>query len=122
MIKIFYIVFFLAGWSNSIAQDVNQVLKTGNEFYKQKEYAKAGAEYKKALVADPDTKTAKFNQANSLFRQDKKVEAAVSLNAVIQTTTDKDLLAKACYNKGVILSDQKNLEESIEAYKNALTK
>ena len=32
----------------------------------------------------------------------------------------KDIRAKSFYNKGVILSQQKNLEESIEAYKNAI--
>ncbi len=72
------------------------------------------------LEAEPANNTAKFNQANTLFKQDKKVEAAVLFNDITKTTTDKDLLAKAWYNKGVILSDQKNLEESIEAYKNAL--
>lgn len=35
-------------------------------------------------------------------------------------TNNKSLLAKVFYNQGVILSKQKNLEQSIEAYKNAL--
>ena len=120
MTKIIFILFFLAGWSNLVAQDINEIIKTGNDFYKQKEYAKAAAEYKKVLKAESDNNIAKFNQANTLFKQGQKVEAAVLLNAVIKTTNDKDLLSKAWYNKGVILSDQKNLEESIEAYKNAL--
>ncbi len=117
------IVLILTGFLfglNTSAQDVNEIIRAGNDFYKQQEYLKAAAEYAKALEADPSNTTAKFNHANALFRQDKKVEAAILFNDVTKTVTDKSLLSKAWYNKGVILSNQKNLEESIEAYKNAL--
>lgn len=117
------IAFILIGFFfglNSSAQDVNEIIKTGNDFYKQQEYLKAANEYAKALGAEPSNTTAKFNYANALFRQDKKVEAAVLFNDLATTATDKSMLSKAWYNKGVILSNQKNLEESIEAYKNAL--
>lgn len=105
---------------NIAAQEVNELIKSGNDFYKQQEYLKASSAYSKALEAEPANSTAKFNQANALFRQDKKVEAAVLFSELINTATNKSLLSKAWYNKGVILSNQKNLEESIEAYKNAL--
>lgn len=110
---------FLFGLTTS-AQDMNEIIKTGNDFYKQQEFLKAAAEYAKALETEPSNIKAKFNLANALFKQDKKVEAAVLYNEVATTATDKSLLSKAWYNKGVILSNQKNLEESIEAYKNAL--
>lgn len=105
---------------NTSAQDVNETIKAGNDFYKQQEYLKAANEYAKALKAEPASTTAKFNQANALFKLDKKVEAAVLFNDIATIATDKSILSKAWYNKGVILSNQKNLEESIEAYKNAL--
>ena len=117
------IAFILIGSSfglNSSAQNVNEIIKTGNDFYKQQEYLKADLEYIKALEVEPANLTAKFNHANALFRQDKKVEAAVLFNDLAATAKDKSMLSKAWYNKGVILSNQKNLEESIEAYKNAL--
>ncbi|HRA11417.1 MAG TPA: tetratricopeptide repeat protein, partial [Chitinophagaceae bacterium] len=115
----FILIGFLFG-VNTFAQDVNEAIKAGNDFYKQQEYLKASAEYAKALEAEPSNITAKFNQANALFKLDKKVEAAVIYNDVVKMATDKSLLSKAWYNKGVILSNQQNLEESIEAYKNAL--
>lgn len=115
----FILIGFLFGL-NSSAQDINETIKAGNDFYKQQEYLKAANEYAKALEIAPSNTTAKFNQANALFRQDKKVEAAVLFNDLATTSTDKSMLSKAWYNKGVILSNQKNLEESIEAYKNAL--
>lgn len=98
----------------------NENISAGNNFYKNGEYAKAFEEYNKALQADPSSSTAKFNQANTLYQQDKKVEAVQLYAALSREAAEKDMKAKSFYNKGVILSGQKNLEESIEAYKNAL--
>jgi tetratricopeptide (TPR) repeat protein len=72
------------------------------------------------LNSQPGNITAKFNQANALYKQDKKVDAAILLTELTGKVTDPPMRAKTYYNKGVILSQQKNLEESIEAYKNAL--
>lgn len=105
---------------NLSAQDADDLIKSGNDFYKGQEFVKAAVQYTKVVAADPANTTAKYNLANALFKQDKKVEAAVLLNDVVKSTTDKALLSKVWYNKGVILSSQNNLEESIEAYKNAL--
>jgi len=104
----------------SQSKAVEKTIQTGNEYYKQQQFAKASEEYAKAIEADPSGKTAKFNQANALYKQDKKVEAAELFAEVAKSATDKEIRSKAYYNKGVILSQQKNLEESIEAYKNAL--
>lgn len=95
-------------------------IQTGNEYYKNKEYSKAAAEYNKALQEDPGSQTAKFNQGNALYRQDQKVEAVQLFTALSREADKKELRSGSFYNKGVILSGQKNLEESIEAYKNAL--
>jgi Ca-activated chloride channel family protein len=115
------LILFAVAISFSVhAQEVNELIESGNKFYRQQEYAKASAEYLKALQIEPANVTAKFNQANALYKQDKKVDAAVLFNDIAAKEKEKSLLAKAWYNKGVILSDQKNLEESIEAYKNTL--
>lgn len=92
----------------------------GNEFYKQQQYLKAEQEYSKAVEADPANTTAKFNQANALYKQDKKVESAILFSELAKKETGKEVCSKAWYNKGVISSQQKALEESIDAYKNAL--
>lgn len=100
--------------------DADKNISEGNDFYKKGEYAKAVNAYTKALQADPLNKTAKFNQANTLYKQDQKVEAVQLYTALSRDAGEKDMKAKSFYNKGVILSQQKNLEESIEAYKSAL--
>lgn len=97
-----------------------KTIQTGNEFYRKQEYNKAVAEYRKVPETDPGSSRATFNQANALYRQDQKVEAVQLFTLLGREAEGKDLKARAFYNKGVILSQQKNLEESIEAYKNAL--
>jgi Ca-activated chloride channel homolog len=111
---------FTSLYSFSQSKPVEKTIQAGNDYYKQQQFAKATEEYSKVVTADPSNATAKFNQANALYKQDKKVEAAKIFAEVANNITDKEIRSKAFYNKGVILSQQKNLEESIEAYKNAL--
>lgn len=97
-----------------------QLIKKGNEQYRKNEMNKAVADYKKALDADPANETALFNLANAYFRQHRQVDAAQTYLSIIKKSSNKQLLSKAYYNQGVILSKQNNLEQSINAYKNAL--
>jgi Ca-activated chloride channel family protein len=102
------------------AKSASELIAEGNKSYKENQFAKAEEFYTKALTAEPTNAIAKFNIAAALYRQDKKVEAAQTFQQLADAAADKEIKAKAFYNKGVILSQQKNLEESIEAYKNAL--
>ena len=106
----------------TIAQDAFQkAMEAGNQYYKEKRFLEAADEYAKALKASPGNTDAKFNQANALYMQDKKVDAVqVYAELADKEAGNKTLASKSWYNKGVILTDQKNLEESIESYKNAL--
>jgi Ca-activated chloride channel family protein len=104
----------------SFCQDATKHVRTGNEYYRQEQFARAASEYSKALEKDPNNLLAKFNEANAIYKQDQKVDAAKIYSSITNATDKKDFLNLAFYNKGVILSQQKNIEESIEAYKNAL--
>jgi Ca-activated chloride channel family protein len=98
----------------------NEYIQRGNEFYRKQQYKEAYNEYQKAIDMDPANPTARFNQANAVYMQEQKVDASKAYTGLLASTEDKAMRAKIFYNKGVILSDQKNIEESIEAYKNAL--
>jgi Ca-activated chloride channel family protein len=113
-------LFFIALGASS--QRVNEMIQKGNVFYKQQQFEKATAEYKKVLETEPGNNTAKFNLANSLQKQGKEDEAIILLTEVAASTKEEDLKSHAFYNKGVIFSGQKKLEESIDAYKEALRK
>jgi len=106
--------------SYSQGNKTNISIDNGNQFYNKQEYQKAANEYRQALAIYPNNTIAKFNLANCLYQQQQKVDAAKMYTGMLATVDQKDMKAKIFYNKGVILSDQKNVEESIEAYKNAL--
>lgn len=111
------LLFFVKGIS---AQESDKLILKGNDLYKQQQYQQAEQAYAEVLAADPNNTTAKFNQANALYKQNKADEAIKVLNDLAFKTNDPSIKAKAYYNKGAILSGQKKLEESIDAYKDAL--
>ncbi len=114
------IILAVLAFSSALAQNPQQSIRKGNDLYRQGDFAKAEAAYSEALNTSPGNQTAKFNRAASMEKQDRHDEAIKQYDELIAGTTDVSLQAKAYYNKGAILSKQKKLEESIEAYKNAL--
>src|SRR6185436_17051048 len=102
------------------AQKVNEIIKKGNDLYKQQQYEPAKAVYDEALTKDSSNTIARFNLANTAYRLAKPDEAIRSLDQVLIKYTDAGEKSRAYYNKGVVLTNQKRLEESIEEYKNAL--
>jgi Ca-activated chloride channel family protein len=101
-------------------QEIERAIQKANELYKQQQYQQAEAAYNEVLTKDPNNSTAKYNRALALQKQGKAEEAIKVFNDVAFKTDDRQLKSKAYYNKGAIRSGQKNLEESIEAYKDAL--
>src|SRR5690242_10003541 len=102
------------------AQKADNSIIKGNDYYIQKQFVKAAEEYNRAIQLEPGNQTAKFNLGNAFYKQDNKVDAAQIFTGITSSTKEKGLLSKTFYNKGVILSSQKNIEGSIEAYKSAL--
>lgn len=101
-------------------ETVQKAIQAGNDLYKQQKFDEAATEYEKALKVDPANATAKFNRANALAKQNKSDEAVKSFTQIAGDAKEAGLKAKSYYNKGAVLSQQKKLEESIDAYKNAL--
>lgn len=119
-IRLFIVMLFIGGYTFGQSREVEKAIQKGNEYYKQLQFERAMASYNKAMSADPANGIAKFNLANAQYKQDKKDEAIKLFNDLATTTKEKELKEKAWYNNGVVLGNQKKLEESIEAYKNAL--
>jgi Ca-activated chloride channel family protein len=92
----------------------------GNELYKKQQFDKAAEAYQQALTKNPSSDIARFNAGNANFRQNKLDEAIQSFDNIINQSTDKKIQQEAFYNKGVALSKQQKLEESIDAWKQAL--
>jgi Ca-activated chloride channel family protein len=104
----------------ALSQPVEEDIKKGNGFYRQQQYEPAASAYDEALTKDPANRIAKFNRASVTYRLSKYSEAIKSFEDLAKEETAAEEKSKAFYNKGAILSSQKRLEESIDAYKNAL--
>lgn len=102
------------------SKKAEDMIRTGNDYFKQEQFEQAAEEYNKAIAADPANVTAKYNLGNALYKQGKEEEAIKQYATVSKDANEPALRSKAYYNNGVILTKQKKLEESIEAYKNAL--
>jgi Ca-activated chloride channel family protein len=102
------------------AQDPNKNIETGNGYYRQQQYDKAESEYRKVLETSARNNAAKFNLADALIKQNKAADATKLLWQLNVRENDNDIRSKSVYNQGVLLTQQKKLEQSIEAYKETL--
>ncbi|MGZ8525730.1 MAG: tetratricopeptide repeat protein [Chitinophagaceae bacterium] len=101
-------------------EEMDRIIQKANELYKQRQYQQAEAVYNEVLEKESSNHIAKYNRAIALYKQGKKGEAIKEFDDLAFKTEERELKSKAYYNKGSILSGQVKLEESIEAYKNAL--
>jgi tetratricopeptide (TPR) repeat protein len=102
------------------AQDENAAIREGNKQYKQGQFEQALPAYQKAVTQNPNNAIARYNLANARYRTGNLPEAEKSFDELIEKIPEKTYKEKGYYNKGVTLTKQKKLPESIEAYKDAL--
>jgi Ca-activated chloride channel family protein len=101
-------------------QDENAAIREGNKLYHERQFEKAIPAYQKAVEQNPNSATARYNLAIARYRTGNLPDAEKSFDELIEKTPEKNFKEKGYYNKGVTLTKQKKLLESIEAYKNAL--
>jgi len=112
------------------AQNERKFVRQGNKIYEQAladttkidttAYSQAEVAYRKALEKRPDDLKWNFNLGDALYKQMNFEQAAGKFEEIAQKSTDKADKAKALHNLGNSLLMQNKLDESIEAYKNAL--
>jgi Ca-activated chloride channel homolog len=104
----------------SSGQTQNPYLRSANSMYKERKYDKAIPEYLKAKEINDKDAVINFNLGDAYYRKDNFQEAAASFDNVIADADENAIRQKAYYNKGVSLTKQSKLEESIESYKMAV--
>ena len=114
------VMLFLMITSVGYGQDTNTLVSKGNQYYKLSQFDLAETQYRKALEADPKNTKALFNLANALQMQKKYDEAIQLLDDFPKSTNNTTLVSAAYYNQGVANTKLKNLEASIESYKQSL--
>jgi len=106
--------------SRATAQQPQADIARGNEAYRKQAYAKAADHYRNALERMPNNPIASFNLGNALLKLDKGDEAIAQFEASARAGLSRTDKADALYNRGVVLTKQGKLDESIEAYKSVL--
>jgi tetratricopeptide (TPR) repeat protein len=97
------------------------LIRSGNRYYKKKQLDQSQQQYEEAVRKAPGNPTANYNLGNAQFRKNNYADAANSYsNSVEHSGDDKAMQEKGLYNKGVALIKQKKLQESIDAWKQAL--
>ncbi len=118
--KIIFLHFLLGITLSVSSQDVNDMIRRGNEAYSSGEYKKAETAYNKVLKINRNNTIALFNLGNTFYKL-KKYDDAISIyDKTAALTGDPLLKAQLYYNKGVTLTKKNELEESILAYKQSL--
>lgn len=104
----------------AVAQKGNKEIIKGNESYKKGEFEIAESNYTKAIEANDKNSIAYFNKGNALLKQNKYSAAASMYAAAINSSNNVFIKVKAAYNKGVAEAKQKNWQQAVEAFKQAL--
>lgn len=117
----FYIcVWLIVGASPVMGQDADAMMTEGNYRYRQQQYEGAADAYAEAARLQSGRLDIRYNRAAALLRMGQQEEALKEYDDIAFKSNEAGLKANAYYNKAVVLSGLKRLEESIEAYKQAL--
>jgi Ca-activated chloride channel family protein len=98
----------------------SQHARKANILYKEKKFNESLPEYQKAAGENAEDPVVNYNLGDAYFRTEKFEEAGRSYDKLLAEGNDPALRQRAFYNKGVSLSRQSKLEESIAAFKSAL--
>lgn len=106
--------------TNVYAQSDRQFIRSGNKLYRSQNYAKAEAEYRKAITKNGQNPQALYNLGCALMMQQKDSAAIVQYENAGKLESSKSRKAKIFHNIGVICQNHQMYGEAIEAYKESL--
>lgn len=102
------------------AQADRKYIRTGNRFYRQRDFAKAEAEYRKAISANAENAQAIYNLGCALMMQQKDSAAIEQYLNAGKLELIPMRKAKVYHNIGVVCQSRKMYAEAIDAYKESL--
>jgi tetratricopeptide (TPR) repeat protein len=102
------------------AQAERKYIRQGNKEYENESFDESEILYRKAIEKNDASFAGEFNLADALYKQEKYDEAGRKFNYLAENQKDKAKLGILYHNLGNSLLQANQLEQSIEAYKNAL--
>jgi len=97
-----------------------QMLRKGNDLYKQKRFVDAEVKYKKALKENQNYGTAGYNLANAVYEQDRFEEALPQYELVAKSSVAVETREKSFHNIGNVMMKNKQYDKAVEAYKKSM--
>lgn len=104
----------------AFSQEENADIRRGVREYKAENFQEAELNFRKALEANPQSEKALYNLANALYKQERYEEAANILEGLVNKELPENKKADAYHNLGNANVGAQQIQEGIEAYKNAL--
>ena len=125
MRKISYIVllFFcikINSQSNTIDKESNNLTLDGNIEFSEKNLIEAEALYRKSISKDSTNIAASYNLANSFYNKELNQEALNQYRSSIKKAKDKTTLHKSFHNLGNLFMKNKDYQNAVNSFKNAL--
>ena len=125
MRKISYIVllFFcikIHSQSTTIDKESNNLTLDGNIEFSDKNLIEAEALYRKSISKDSTNIAASYNLANSFYNKELNQEALNQYRSSIKKAKDKMTLHKSFHNLGNLFMKNKDYQNAVNSFKNAL--
>ncbi len=109
-----------AGIQRVGAQPERRYLREGNRLYNKEMFDESELSYRRALESDEESPRARFNLGNSLYKQGRYDEAARYFGELGEDIDDPLNRSRVFHNLGNSMLMMQQVEQSIEAYKEAL--
>ncbi|MCK5168316.1 MAG: tetratricopeptide repeat protein [Bacteroidales bacterium] len=120
-IKIIFIYSLAMIALNSFAQKERKYIRQGNKEFENTNFENSEVSYRKAVdLEEEKSHEPAFNVGDALYKQEKYEDAIEQFNSLADVEVSKVEKAKIYHNIGNSLLQSNKLQESIEAYKNAL--
>lgn len=114
-------VALLVAYATSVsAQTDRQYIRNGNKYYRQQNFVKAEAEYRKSLSVNPENPQALYNLGCALMMQKKDSLSVVQFEKAGRLETSQLRKAKIYHNIGFVCQSHKLYGDAINAYKESL--
>jgi tetratricopeptide (TPR) repeat protein len=118
--KITWTIILIFSSLAALCQQEKPLLLKGNELYRKQQYKQAAEEYEKAAEMNEKNPKASYNLGNALYKTKNAEGAEKAFDDAATNAPNETEKSKAIYNKGVVFTRQQKLNESIDAYKEAL--
>lgn len=117
---VFVMALLLTYAVSGMAQADRQYIRSGNKYYRQQNFVKAEAEYRKSLSVNPENPQALYNLGCTLMMQKKDSVAVEQFEKASKVETGRMRKAKIYHNIGFVCQSHKLYGDAIKAYKESL--